>query len=631
MFYWQTHRGAYPKEGKVAGKIGGIGFGKKSFRMNEHVPYWYRKPKTDNLRMSVSEELTTISNREISAVCQKMKGLNYDSLRIKEQIRKAGLHSILFDNIGNKADNQILGVILDTYNHFIRKNSKNRRYITFSSGLKNLKNKHSSQNESFDTEIYDGDRGNSLCFKLKKRYNLCFAALLVFALCFFVSCGNGSGSSNNGNGSGDSVSNFGKLGSECYPNKTCDEGLICDKEKNLCIEDSENPTDGSDTSSEQTNDDADTMSEQNDDDPTPTTDSDQELIDDSDNLDNPQEIVSEDVVPESEADKIQEKNRELCLAMADSEYIKGTPVYTEGARIPAGNGKVEITDKCQVTFSAHIYAENIVSHFFDLAKLNLDTPHKITNITKYNTDDDDHAVVADIKIKNMVFKTIYRLSYFCLGKRPAEPLPYFVVTYFVGPPNPTCQLTTEPPENLYQTRNNKIIRDVDTDEEVKEIQAKNEAFCNKMPNSVYSPRTKTQYGVTTVIDICETTVNDKLWTENVIPFLFNKGGLDWTQTQYRMTVIEKNVSENSMYMEVAINGNMFLLINIPNADLCVLSCPECDSVKIEPSAFNNDNCIKNMPQNTNEPEEEPSASLYHRAKKQKLNMAQSMLWTRDAD
>ena len=629
MFYWQTHRGAYPKEGKVAGKIGGIGFGKKSFRMNEHVPYCYRKPKTDNLRMSVSEELTTISNREISAVCQKMKGLNYDSLRIKGQIRKAGLHSILFDNIGNKADNQILGVILDTYNHFIRKNSKNRRYITFSSGLKNLKNKRSSQNESFDTEIYDGDRGNFSVFSFKKKYNLCFAALLVFALCFFVSCGNGSGSSNNGNGSGDSVSNFGKLGSECYPNKTCDEGLICDKEKNLCIEDSENPTDGSDTSSEQTNDDADTMSEQNDDDKTPTTDSDQELIDDSDNLDNPQEIVSEDVVPESEADKIQEKNRELCLAMADSEYIKGTPVYTEGARIPAGNGKVEITDKCQVTvgFMAlyGMYAESIISNLFDMAKLNLDTPHKITNIAKY-MEGNDRAVVIDVKIKNMAFKTINQNVPECLNEHSS-----YKITYFVGPP-PICDNQNSPSENLYQIRNSKTTtRNVDTDEEVKEIQAKNEAFCNKMPNSVYSPRTTTQYDTTTVIDICETTVHDKLWTENVIPFLFNKGGLDWTQTQYKMTLIEKNVSENSMYMQVVINGNMSLLVNLSNSDICVYSCPECDSVKIEPSAFNNDNCIKNMPQNTNEPEEEPSASLYHRAKKQKLNMAQSMLWTRDAD
>ena len=74
-----------------------------------------------------------------------------------------------------------------------------------------------------------------------------------------VSCG-GSSSDNN------SVSNFGKLGRECYPNKTCDSGLICDDESNTCIvKNSNNPINDSDTSSEQTNDNADTSSEQKDD------------------------------------------------------------------------------------------------------------------------------------------------------------------------------------------------------------------------------------------------------------------------------------------------------------------------------------------------------------------------------
>ena len=77
-----------------------------------------------------------------------------------------------------------------------------------------------------------------------KKINISFAALLVFAMCFFVSCGGGSSKPENG---GDSVSNFGKLGGECYPNETCDKGLLCDTAGNICVEDPDNPTDtGSD-------------------------------------------------------------------------------------------------------------------------------------------------------------------------------------------------------------------------------------------------------------------------------------------------------------------------------------------------------------------------------------------------
>ena len=39
---------------------------------------------------------------------------------------------------------------------------------------------------------------------------------------------------------------MGKLGKECYPNETCDKGLRCDTDNNVCIEDPENPINDSD-------------------------------------------------------------------------------------------------------------------------------------------------------------------------------------------------------------------------------------------------------------------------------------------------------------------------------------------------------------------------------------------------
>ena len=86
--------------------------------------------------------------------------------------------------------------------------------------------------------------------------------LVVFAifaaLIFIGSCG-GDGSKKLVEG-GESERKAGELGGECYGNGTCNEGLNCDEENNICVEDPENP-------SGQTDDNADTSSEQNDDNP----------------------------------------------------------------------------------------------------------------------------------------------------------------------------------------------------------------------------------------------------------------------------------------------------------------------------------------------------------------------------
>lgn len=209
--------------------------------------------KTDDLKISLRPELGALSQREISDVRQKMGAVNYESVIISGKVSKGGLHSILFDNINNKGKKQILGVILDTCSHFIRKRSRNSRYITFSSGL----NEPGSfnQNENCETCISDDGHSSFSGFRFKK-INISFAALLVFAMCFFVSCGDSAKQVTGG----DSVSNFGKLGGECYPNETCDKGLLCDTENNICIEDPDNPIHDSDTSSEQNDDKADSGS-----------------------------------------------------------------------------------------------------------------------------------------------------------------------------------------------------------------------------------------------------------------------------------------------------------------------------------------------------------------------------------
>ena len=84
-----------------------------------------------------------------------------------------------------------------------------------------------------------------------------FAVFALFAtLTFVISCGGGS-SKIVVEGS-ESEKNTGELGGECYGNGTCNRGLICDEESNICVEDPENP-------SEQTDDNVDTSSDPNDD------------------------------------------------------------------------------------------------------------------------------------------------------------------------------------------------------------------------------------------------------------------------------------------------------------------------------------------------------------------------------
>ena len=87
-----------------------------------------------------------------------------------------------------------------------------------------------------------------------KRFLLVFA--LFAAMVQIISCGEDNKSKNA----------TGTLGGECYGNRSCNDGLLCDEESNTCIEDPENPGNDSDASLEQTDDNADTSSEQNDED-----------------------------------------------------------------------------------------------------------------------------------------------------------------------------------------------------------------------------------------------------------------------------------------------------------------------------------------------------------------------------
>lgn len=129
-----------------------------------------------------------------------------------------------------------------------------------------------------------------------------FVILTLFCAFFAVSCG-----------SGDSQKNTGELNEACYPNKTCNEGLVCDEEKNLCIEDYTNPAGDSDTLPEQTDsdtgNDADTV-EQND------ADTDTDSADDADSQPEPND---DDSTPEQSDNADSQSDEDADIDSGDDE------------------------------------------------------------------------------------------------------------------------------------------------------------------------------------------------------------------------------------------------------------------------------------------------------------------------
>lgn len=94
-------------------------------------------------------------------------------------------------------------------------------------------------------------------------------------------------------------SDAGQLGGECYRNKTCNEGLICDEENNICVEEPKNTNDDDET---------DNPSE---------TDNDKPIPDDADSIDDSGDSVpdesdsdddSADSVPDDDSDSAPEND-----------------------------------------------------------------------------------------------------------------------------------------------------------------------------------------------------------------------------------------------------------------------------------------------------------------------------------
>ena len=91
-----------------------------------------------------------------------------------------------------------------------------------------------------------------------------FLILLSISLLFIFACDDGIKFDNPNDEKNKAAVQQGELGGECYPNKTCDEGLTCDKENNTCVEEPKNTNDDDETDTASENDENEPVSDDSD-------------------------------------------------------------------------------------------------------------------------------------------------------------------------------------------------------------------------------------------------------------------------------------------------------------------------------------------------------------------------------
>ena len=98
----------------------------------------------------------------------------------------------------------------------------------------------------------------------------------------------------------------GELYGECYPNATCNKGLVCDEENNICIKDPNGSSSDSDNDVTETDDDSD---------PAPEQPESEESDSDSDTLDSTDDADTSDSQSDDDADADSGEQEEQCTTI----------------------------------------------------------------------------------------------------------------------------------------------------------------------------------------------------------------------------------------------------------------------------------------------------------------------------
>ena len=443
-----------------------------------------------------------------------------------------------------------------------------------------------------------------------------FLVFAIFtALVFVVSCGGGSSSDNN------SVANFGKLGQECYPNKSCDEGLLCEEETNRCIEDPENPSnsdnENSDNDSTENNDsnpveendkdnqpndndkddkdDSDVIDDNNKEDKDDSDVNDSDPIENNDNDNNPSEnndsdytsdlnrlFGSEMIITKSNLEKLTQAQIDDIRREEHDEAKKRCPYnYIQQPERYDEKGNMYIVDKCEGNIEEPMWLEHTAP------KILLDRygaiPPEPQRVVSMTVDYSNKGSQSNMKIRvPYLLLDVNFVSQNCLSQvNEATSIIEIWPNSYADSHSESCYIDGEKKTLPIEAKATKQIRTMPNDYV---------SLCKSMPN----------YQLDESDNACYTTIEEFVWLESVthkiLPqksdgFLY---GYPWG-----ITYIERDLDTNVFHMIVQfgreISNGMTVYVTLKNAKSCIEQCQgkEGCTSHIEPSQNASRGCIIN--------------------------------------
>ncbi len=444
-----------------------------------------------------------------------------------------------------------------------------------------------------------------------------FLVFAIFtALVFVVSCGGGSSSDNN------SVANFGKLGQECYPNKSCDEGLLCEEETNRCIEDPENPSnsdnENSDNDSTENNDsnpveendkdnqpndndkddkdDSDVIDDNNKEDKDDSDVNDSDPIENNDNDNNPSENNDSDytsdlnglfdggemIITKSNLEKLTQAQIDDRKNNGHNEAKKRCPYnYIQQPERYDEKGNMYIVDKCEGNIEEPMWLEHTAP------KILLDRygaiPPEPQRVVSMTVDYLNKGSPSNMKI---------RVPYLLLDVN-------FVSQNCLSQVNEGTSLIEIWPNSYADSHSESCY--IDGEKKTLPIEAKAIKQIRTMPNDYVSLcKTMPNYQLDESDNACYTTIEEFVWLESVPHKILPKNSKGFLPGYpWGITYIERDLDTNVFHMVVQfgreISNGMTVYVTLKNAKSCIEQCQgkEGCTSHIEPSQNASRGCIIN--------------------------------------
>lgn len=272
-----------------------------------------------------------------------------------------------------------------------------------------------------------------------------------------------------------------------------------------------------------------------------------------------------------EEEEIHRKNEEICKKFPrQDDYDPERHFYRR--RVSAvENGKVQIQDNCLLGITPpyeNWLLENLFLELF--AKVGVDWkeyPYRVGSITRYTGPMVSTQFV--IYTKYMKIEVLAGQTKSCMESYPE----YSQVVFQNGECNGQNSTRNYVPDN-----DKNIISKTDIDD----VHKKNKDICNKISGHNYT-RGETEIiddDNVTFMDGCDVKISKKIWTENVIPELFNRKGLNWTEIPYKIDFILGNPAggEFGATFMIIKTKNMNVNVTLEKTRSCILRKTSVDSI-----------------------------------------------------